>query len=233
MGIGESILHYRKEKKMTQGRLAEIIGVKTATISKYEKGIVIPPLKQLQKIADALGVPMDYILKGEDESGESKSLAKSLLAAPDRVISIRNGVSITKREYNIISDYMDCPLEYLFGFEGEDGESGESVERTAEADYGELEAFYLICKILDNIPANDKYRVLQIQISRLIIRNLSKKGVTAGMLLGNKGFASDKVNFLCGRAAISKSDYGLNFSDICRIIDDFKISPGFVFTGRE
>ena len=228
MGIGESIRRNRKEKGLTQSQLAEKMGVKTATISKYEKGIVVPPLKQLQKISEVLGVPIDSILKDGD-SGEPKSVIKSLFATPDRVSSLRSGVNITKREYNIISDYMGCPLEYLFGFEGEENETD---EKTAGTVYDELDAFCLVCKILDNTAANDKYRILQIQISRIIIRNLLKKDVTAGMLLGNTGLASEKVKFLYGGAEISKSDYGFNFSDVMRIIDDFGIAPGFVFTGR-
>jgi hypothetical protein len=124
---------------------------------------------------------------------------------------------------------MSCPLEYLFGFEGEENETKENIAATV---YDELEVFCLVCKILDNAATNDKYRILQIQISRIIIRNLLKKNITEDMLLDNKGFASNKVKFLYSKDEISKSDYGFNFSDVCRIIDDFGVAPGFVFRGR-
>lgn len=54
----------RKALKMTQGELAEIIGVTHATLSRYENGIIDPPSSQLQKIADALNVSVDYLMNG-------------------------------------------------------------------------------------------------------------------------------------------------------------------------
>ena len=36
--LGEKIKLYRESKNMTQGEIAEILGVKAATISKYEAG---------------------------------------------------------------------------------------------------------------------------------------------------------------------------------------------------
>ena len=116
-----------------------------------------------------------------------------------------------------------------FGFEG--GEN-ETDEKTGETVYDEWDAFFLVCKILDNTAANDKYKILQIQISRIIVRNLLKKDITEGMLLDNKGLASNKVKFLYGNAAITKNDYGFNFSDVCRITDDFGVEPRFVFRGK-
>lgn len=50
---------------MTQQELAQKIGVKRAVISKYESGSIEPSLTQLQKIADALGVPLGNLLLEE------------------------------------------------------------------------------------------------------------------------------------------------------------------------
>lgn len=47
---------------MTQEELAQKIGVKRAVISKYESGSIEPSLTQLQKIADALEVPLANLL---------------------------------------------------------------------------------------------------------------------------------------------------------------------------
>lgn len=58
----EKIRQIRKEKEMTQEELARRIGVKRAVISKYESGSIEPSLTQLQKIADALEVPLANLL---------------------------------------------------------------------------------------------------------------------------------------------------------------------------
>lgn len=58
----EKIRQIRKEKEMTQQELAQKIGVKRAVISKYESGSIEPSLTQLQKIADALEVPLANLL---------------------------------------------------------------------------------------------------------------------------------------------------------------------------
>lgn len=46
----------RKEQKITQEKLAQILNVNRATISKYETGIIEPSISQLQTISSCLGV---------------------------------------------------------------------------------------------------------------------------------------------------------------------------------
>ena len=62
--IGENIKKVRKQKHMTQRELAEALGMRDAAISKYEKGIVTPPLETLKQLADVLQVPIAYLLSG-------------------------------------------------------------------------------------------------------------------------------------------------------------------------
>lgn len=52
--IGEQIAKIRKEREITQSRLAELIDVSTETISRLERGVSIPSLKTLEKISKAL-----------------------------------------------------------------------------------------------------------------------------------------------------------------------------------
>ena len=46
--LGEKIKKYREEKKITQVEVAEILGVKPATISKYEAGALEPNIESLK-----------------------------------------------------------------------------------------------------------------------------------------------------------------------------------------
>lgn len=57
----------RKKAKVTQADLAKILGVKQATVSKYESGEIIPSVEILERIADALNLdPRDLIANPED-----------------------------------------------------------------------------------------------------------------------------------------------------------------------
>ena len=64
----ERIRALRKQKGLTQEELAKAIGVQRAVISKYETGIVDISVSQLEKIADVLGVTVDYLLGGETKT---------------------------------------------------------------------------------------------------------------------------------------------------------------------
>ena len=52
--LGQKIKTTRKQKGLSQEQLAELVGYKVGTISKYEQGYRIPDIGMLRKIADAL-----------------------------------------------------------------------------------------------------------------------------------------------------------------------------------
>ena len=53
--LGQRIQYLRKERKLTQEALAEIVGIDQKNISKIENGSYHPSLSTLKRIADALG----------------------------------------------------------------------------------------------------------------------------------------------------------------------------------
>ena len=55
-GIGENIRRIRREKKITQKKLAEMTGLTNVVINYYEHGAKIPTIETVWKIAEALGV---------------------------------------------------------------------------------------------------------------------------------------------------------------------------------
>ncbi|QIB67822.1 helix-turn-helix transcriptional regulator [Aminipila butyrica] len=69
--IGKNIQRFRKKKKLTQKRLAEITGLATGTIQQYELDKRQPNMKILHKIADTLDVTVsDLIWQGEGKAPE-------------------------------------------------------------------------------------------------------------------------------------------------------------------
>jgi len=61
------ITETRERKGMNQAKLAEKTGITPAAISQIEKGLRIPTIPVLQKIANVLGVSIDYLTGKTDE----------------------------------------------------------------------------------------------------------------------------------------------------------------------
>ena len=62
---GDRIKKYRIEKKLTQKKLGELCGIADSNIRKYEAGNQNPKIETLQKIADALEIPVSYLYMGK------------------------------------------------------------------------------------------------------------------------------------------------------------------------
>lgn len=54
------------EEKLSQVELAERTGISRDAISKYERGDVSPSVEYAKRIADALGVSLDYLVSDSD-----------------------------------------------------------------------------------------------------------------------------------------------------------------------
>lgn len=65
--ISKKIKILRKSRGLTQQQLADRLNVKRATISNYEIGRRSPHLKELEAIAEALGVSLDHFGVGGDD----------------------------------------------------------------------------------------------------------------------------------------------------------------------
>ena len=62
--LGENIYFLRNNRKLTQSDLGKMIGVSDVLIGYYEKGMTLPPIDKLIKIAHALEVPVAKLLEG-------------------------------------------------------------------------------------------------------------------------------------------------------------------------
>lgn len=68
--LGNRIREARKKKNYTQQKLAEEADIGEVYLSEIERGTKMPSLKVFMKIADALNVSADYLLRYELSSGE-------------------------------------------------------------------------------------------------------------------------------------------------------------------
>jgi len=64
--LGQKIKKARKEKKLSQEQLANLLGYKVGTISKYEQGYRTPDIGALTKIAEVLNCEVSYFLRANE-----------------------------------------------------------------------------------------------------------------------------------------------------------------------
>lgn len=65
--LGKVLLFLRKRQNMTQKSIADKLKIDRSSYSNYERGVTEPDSKSLKKLADMLGVSVDYLLTGESD----------------------------------------------------------------------------------------------------------------------------------------------------------------------
>ena len=79
MSIGENIRKIRKQKGLTQKKLAELSGLNEVTIRSYELGKFKPKIETIQRIANALDVTIGDLDDGYMEMKAQNEKAHNLL----------------------------------------------------------------------------------------------------------------------------------------------------------
>lgn len=127
--LQNKIRSVRKAAKITQGELAEKLGINRATISKYETGEISLSIEMLQKIADALHADWRELVP-ESEQAEMTVEYPKLSVSNDtkptivtRIVDPDQQIRREMAEYNIRRTYdhlnIDGRLkagEYLLSF---------------------------------------------------------------------------------------------------------------------
>lgn len=85
---------------------------------------------------------------------------------------------------------------------------------------------------MDNCAVDGAYRSVQVQISRIIIFNLAKIGITRETLQDER-LDQKKIDYIYfGKSmGILSQGYGFNFSDLTYLRKKLKVSFAFMFTG--
>ena len=92
--MGDRISLKRKEKQITQEKLAEIVGVSLQTVSNIECGKKAARPENIAKICVALDTTADYVLLGKKSEVDMKDIIKVISVLPER-------------EYRVITDIVD------------------------------------------------------------------------------------------------------------------------------
>ena len=131
----------RKEKKLTQQELADIIGVTKRTYIYWEKGERIPKSDKAQQLADYFGVSVAYLLGYQDD------------------LQLRNAIAHNSRDFDD-TEYMDL-LRHLSNKIQEEGIDIEKYEKEREKLINSIDKMLTHIRYLDLISiysfVRDKY----------------------------------------------------------------------------
>lgn len=101
--IGKFIGFLRKEKKLTQSQLAEIIGVSNRSVSKWERGICLPEMNTIEKITNFFNISLMEFYAGEKNANLNND---TLLSVTKKAVKITEQVEQKKYQNIIIKIIM-------------------------------------------------------------------------------------------------------------------------------
>ncbi len=133
MSIGERILNLRKERKISQGQLAEALEVSRQAVSKWENDLSFPDTLNLIRLAEVLDSDVEYLATGRKmvyrrppivlKSVETveKVVEKPVIKVVEKIVEkptvqyIEKPVIQEKPVYKkvIRTKYVRNPLEYI------------------------------------------------------------------------------------------------------------------------
>lgn len=82
--IGQRIRTKRKELKITQEKLSEIIDVSPSYVSEIERGCSISSLLTISKIAQTLDASLDYLVFGITVNNSNNTFTEILKTIPEK-----------------------------------------------------------------------------------------------------------------------------------------------------
>lgn len=117
MSIGERISQLRCEKDISQGQLAQVLGVSRQAISKWENDQSSPDTIHLIKLADILETEVEYLATGRKPVYEEPPIVVNMVKKVDKVVEKVVEKPVIRRVVRV--KYRRNPLEYaLLGIGG-------------------------------------------------------------------------------------------------------------------
>lgn len=105
MTAGERIKELRVQKKLTQEKLAKLVGLSYIQVGRYETNKSKPSSDVLQRLANALDTTTDYIMKGTEDDAVAAQLTDKELLKQFKQVELMNA-----EDKNLIKTFIDAFL---------------------------------------------------------------------------------------------------------------------------
>jgi len=105
--IGGKVTEARLNNKFTQAELAERVGVAVESISRLERGVHIPSLKTIERIAEGLNVKMKFFFDFDESEVKDSKVERELSKF---IVFLRN---LTEKEIWLIHKVSKAMIEAM------------------------------------------------------------------------------------------------------------------------
>ena len=105
MDFKDWIKQARKQNGYSQKELAELVGVHVTNISRYERGENRPTAEVLSRLADVLGVSLDFLMSGSVDQAASNSISDKELLQQFRRVE-----KLPQEKKHLIKEFLDAFL---------------------------------------------------------------------------------------------------------------------------
>lgn len=219
-------------KNLTPTAVVKELGISKANITNWRNG-GNPSAEVLVKLADKLDCSVDYLLDVQKTPQRISDMfwdkaLKGMLSTSARTFSLRSGTRLSDAELSPIASYVNAEISYL---SNDDNPEFTPVAPDRDSVLDENVLFDVL-EIMDNCAVDGAYRSVQVQISRIIISNFAKIGITREDLQ-DEHLDQKKIDYIySGKSmGILSQGYGFNFSDLTYLRKKLKVSFSFMFTG--
>lgn len=105
MSLGKNIQYLRKQKKITQEQLAEIMSVSRQTISRWEADEVVPELSKLVALSDVFSCKLDTLVK--EDMNAYDEIYSEVTITKVKGFKMARYVMVTPNPEDNVNAYMD------------------------------------------------------------------------------------------------------------------------------
>lgn len=105
MSLGKNIQYLRKQKKITQERLAEIMFVSRQTISRWEADEIVPELSKLVALSEVFSCELDTLVKGDMAAFDK--IYSEIIIKRVKAFKMARYVIISPNPEDNVNAYMD------------------------------------------------------------------------------------------------------------------------------
>ena len=113
--IGTRLRELRQSAKLSQVKIAEVVGSRQSAIARFESGEAHVPAEVMIRYADYFDVSLDYIFGRTDKPQEHKLFGKGILL--NHSFSTKQRGSIANRFHRMLSGICpDCGCSRVFSF---------------------------------------------------------------------------------------------------------------------
>ncbi len=112
MSIGERITSLRQAQGLSQGDLANILGISRQAVSKWENDQSCPDTLKLIKLADVLDTEVEYLATGRKPVYEEPPIILNMIKTEEKIVEkvVEKKVPVIKKVVRI--KYRRSVLEY-------------------------------------------------------------------------------------------------------------------------